>query len=174
MPRPAAPTRRLPGLRRPVWLPNQGYGGYGYPNQGYGYGNQGYAYGAQGDAQFDCTIDRYGRITDIDAKRNRNVGYNQRLSPLLSDNVGPAARRRVSGPIHLRFNRGRACCRSTFLRILRRSPVLTPRIRAALVVLAASAGLGACTTMGPYGGIAVGVGSQYGYGGYGGYGYEPY
>ena len=57
--------------------PNQGYGGqYGYPNQGYGYGNQGYAYGAQGYAQFDCTIDRYGRITDIDAKRNRNVGYN--------------------------------------------------------------------------------------------------
>jgi hypothetical protein len=57
--------------------------------------------------------------------------------------------------------------------------VLTPRIRAALVVLAASAGLGACTNMGPYGGIGVGVGSQYGYdpyysgygyGGYGGYG----
>lgn len=59
--------------------PNQGYGGqYGYPNQGYpnqGYGNQAYGYGAQGDAQFNCTIDRYGRITDIDAKRNRNVGY---------------------------------------------------------------------------------------------------
>lgn len=57
--------------------PNQGYGypnqGYGYPNQGYG--NPGYAYGAQGDAQFNCTIDRYGRITDIDAKRNRGYGY---------------------------------------------------------------------------------------------------
>lgn len=53
-----------------------GYGGgYGYPNQGYGYGNPGYGYGAQGDAQFDCTIDRYGRITDIDAKRSRNAGY---------------------------------------------------------------------------------------------------
>ena len=65
--------------------PNQGYGypnqGYGYPNQGYpnqGYGNQAYGYGAQGDAQFDCTIDRSGRITDIDAKRNRNSGYGYR------------------------------------------------------------------------------------------------
>ena len=56
-----------PGLR----LPNQGY-----PNQGYG--NQAYGYGAQGDAQFDCTIDRSGRITDIDAKRNRNSGYGYR------------------------------------------------------------------------------------------------
>lgn len=56
-----------------------GYGGgYGYPNQGYGYGNPGYGYGAQGDAQFDCTIDRYGRITDIDAKRSRNAGYGYR------------------------------------------------------------------------------------------------
>jgi hypothetical protein len=56
--------------------------------------------------------------------------------------------------------------------------VLTNRIRATLVVLAASAGLAGCTTMGPYGGIGVGVGSQYGYGnqgyGYGGYGYDPY
>lgn len=59
------------------------YGGqYGYPNQGYGYGNPGYGYGgqaygygAQGDAQFDCTIDRYGRITDIDAKRSYAGGY---------------------------------------------------------------------------------------------------
>jgi hypothetical protein len=50
--------------------------------------------------------------------------------------------------------------------------VLTPRIRTALVVLAASAGLGACTNLGPYGGVGVGVGS--GYGGYGGYGYDPY
>ena len=60
-----------------------GYGGgpgYGYGQPGYGYGGPGYggAYGygyQQGDAQFDCTIDRYGRITDIDAKRNRNYGY---------------------------------------------------------------------------------------------------
>jgi len=50
--------------------------------------------------------------------------------------------------------------------------VLTPRIRSALVVLAASAGLAGCTSLGPYGGIGVGVGS--GYGGYGGYGYDPY
>lgn len=50
--------------------------------------------------------------------------------------------------------------------------MLTPRIRAALVMLAASAGLSACTTMGPYGGVGVGVSS--GYGGYGGYGYDPY
>jgi hypothetical protein len=56
--------------------------------------------------------------------------------------------------------------------------VLTPRIRAALVVLAASAGLGACTNMGPFGGIGVGVGSSpygYGYGSPYGYGYgSPY
>jgi hypothetical protein len=63
-----------------------GYGGYngygGGPGYGYGapaYGGpgyNGYGYGAiQGDAQFDCTIDRYGQITDIDAKRNRNYGY---------------------------------------------------------------------------------------------------
>ena len=50
--------------------------------------------------------------------------------------------------------------------------MLTPRIRAALVVLAASAGLSACTNMGPYGGVGVGVSS--GYGGYGNYGYDPY
>ena len=55
--------------------------------------------------------------------------------------------------------------------------MLTPRIRTALVALAASASLGACTSMGPYGGVGVGVGTQYGnggYGGYGGYGYDPY
>jgi hypothetical protein len=58
--------------------PGYGYGQPGYPGGGYGgpgYGNA-YGYGyQQGDAQFDCTIDRYGRITDIDAKRNRNYGY---------------------------------------------------------------------------------------------------
>jgi hypothetical protein len=62
--------------------------------------------------------------------------------------------------------------------------VLTPRIKTALVVLAASAGLSACTSFGsPYGGSGIGVsigsGSPYGYGyGYGspyGYGYGgPY
>ena len=43
-----------------------------YGNQGYGYDRQGYGnYGYQMpvDAKFDCTIDRYGRITDIDANR---------------------------------------------------------------------------------------------------------
>ena len=54
--------------------------------------------------------------------------------------------------------------------------MLNNRMRNALVVLAASAGLGACTNLGPYGGVGVGVGS--GYGGYGspyGYGYgSPY
>lgn len=59
--------------------PGYGYGGpdpygYGQPGYGGGYGNYGGGY-AMGDAQFDCTIDRYGRITDIDAKRNRNYGY---------------------------------------------------------------------------------------------------
>ena len=57
--------------------------------------------------------------------------------------------------------------------------MLTPRIRNALIALAASAGLGACANMGPYGGVGVGVGSPYGsygspYYGYGGpYGYTP-
>ena len=53
---------------------NQGYGDqYGYGGQ-YGYGNQ-YGYGQmQADARFDCTIDRYGRIRDIDANRYRG-GY---------------------------------------------------------------------------------------------------
>jgi len=52
--------------------------------------------------------------------------------------------------------------------------VLTPRLRAALVVLAASAGLGACTNFGPYGGVGVGVGSGYDGYGYDRYGYSPY
>jgi len=60
-----------------------GYGNtqYGYGNQGYGYDRNGYgAYGyqAQGDAQFNCSIDRYGRITDIDAKRNYAGAYPNR------------------------------------------------------------------------------------------------
>jgi hypothetical protein len=57
------------------------------------------------------------------------------------------------------------------------SPVLTPRIRTALVALAASAALAGCTNMGPYGGIGVGVSSGYGGYGYGDYGYgygSPY
>lgn len=57
-----------------------------------------------------------------------------------------------------------------------------PHIRNALVAVAASAGLAACTSYGPYGGSSVGVGVSYGspYGGYGygspyGYGYgSPY
>lgn len=51
-------------------------GNYGYGNQGYGYDRQGYGqygYNQASDAQFDCTIDRYGRITDIDAKRTRGA-----------------------------------------------------------------------------------------------------
>jgi heterogeneous nuclear ribonucleoprotein A1/A3 len=57
----------------------QGYGQYGYGNQGYGYDRSGYGnYGynqAQGDAQFNCSIDRNGRITDIDANRSNAYGY---------------------------------------------------------------------------------------------------
>ena len=55
--------------------------------------------------------------------------------------------------------------------------MLTPRIRSALVALAASAALAGCTNMGPYGGIGVGVSSGYGGYGYGDYGYgygSPY
>ena len=52
--------------------------------------------------------------------------------------------------------------------------MLTPRIKAALVVLAASAGLSACTSYGPYGGSGIGVGLSYG-SPYYGYGYgNPY
>jgi hypothetical protein len=53
-------------------IQQRGYGnnGYGYDNYGYGQ----YGYQAQADARFNCTIDRYGRITDIDAKRN-TAGY---------------------------------------------------------------------------------------------------
>lgn len=60
--------------------------------------------------------------------------------------------------------------------------MISSRLRGALVALAASAGLAACTSYGPYGGSSVGVGVSYGspYGGYGygspyGYGYgSPY
>ena len=61
--------------------------------------------------------------------------------------------------------------------------MLNPRIRGALIALAASAGLAACTNMGPFGGVGVGIGSSpYGYGynspygyGYGSpYGYNSY
>ena len=37
-----------------------------------------------------------------------------------------------------------------------------PRIKTALTVLAASAGLSACTSYGPYGGSSIGVGVGYG------------
>ena len=53
----------------------QGYGQpYGYGSQGYG--NQGYGYQNAGrpDLRFNCKIDRYGRITDVDVNR---VAYNQ-------------------------------------------------------------------------------------------------
>ena len=53
-------------------------GGYGDPygyGGGYGGGYGQYGYGQmQADARFDCTIDRYGRIRDIDANRYRG-GY---------------------------------------------------------------------------------------------------
>ena len=55
-----------------------GYGGYGYGQPGYGggYGGYGnYGYNGAADARFDCTIDRYGRITDIDAKRHYGSAY---------------------------------------------------------------------------------------------------
>ena len=63
-----------------------GYGGYGGGNGGYGggYGGYGGGYGGYGggygggavaDARFDCTVDRNGRITDIDAKRNTAGNY---------------------------------------------------------------------------------------------------
>ena len=45
--------------------------GYGYDRNGYGQ----YGYQGQADARFNCTIDRYGRITDIDAKRNYSGAY---------------------------------------------------------------------------------------------------
>lgn len=52
--------------------------------------------------------------------------------------------------------------------------MISSRIRGAMVALAASAGLAACTSYGPYGGSSVGVGVSYG-SGYGGYGYgSPY
>lgn len=53
--------------------------------------------------------------------------------------------------------------------------MLNPRIKSALVVLAASAGLAACSSYGPYGGSSIGVGVGYGSPYYGGYGYgSPY
>ena len=69
------------GGHNPYGYGNQGYGGqnpYGYGNQGYGYDRGGYGsygYQAQGDAQFNCSIDRNGRITDIDARRNYAGAY---------------------------------------------------------------------------------------------------
>ena len=50
---------------------NYGYNGYGYDNYGYGQ----YGYQQQADARFNCSIDRYGRIKDIDAERNYGGNY---------------------------------------------------------------------------------------------------
>lgn len=50
---------------------NYGYNGYGYDNYGYGQ----YGYQQQADARFNCSIDRYGRIKDIDAERNYAGNY---------------------------------------------------------------------------------------------------
>jgi len=49
----------------PIRGGNYGYNGYGYDNNGYGQ----YGYQQQADARFNCSIDRYGRIKDIDAER---------------------------------------------------------------------------------------------------------
>lgn len=76
---------RIRGLASSGAAPAYGYGnqGYGYGNQGYGYGNQGYGYGNQGygqqaDARFNCNVDRFGRIIDIDARRVSNSQYYRR------------------------------------------------------------------------------------------------
>ena len=49
---------------------SSGYGGYDGYNR-YGYGTYGYNAGA--DLKFDCRIDRYGRIRDVDI--NRRTAY---------------------------------------------------------------------------------------------------
>ena len=49
-----------------VGVASSGYNGYnGYSRQGYG----NYGYNAGADLKFDCQIDRYGRIRDVDVKR---------------------------------------------------------------------------------------------------------
>lgn len=68
------------GLKVYGYASTGGQGGhpYGYGNPGYGYDRYGYGnygYNMPADARFDCTIDRYGRITDIDAKRNYSGQY---------------------------------------------------------------------------------------------------
>ena len=50
-------------------------GGYGGGYGGYGGGYGGYGAGGVADARFDCTVDRNGRITDIDAKRSYASNY---------------------------------------------------------------------------------------------------
>lgn len=56
---------------------NNGYGG-GYGNgYGGGYGNNGYGNnGGYADIKFNCKLDAYGRITDVDIDRNNSGGYN--------------------------------------------------------------------------------------------------
>lgn len=66
--------RRSNGGLKVIGLATTGAGGpaYGYGNPGYGYDQYGYGqygYQPQADARFDCSIDRYGRITNIDANR---------------------------------------------------------------------------------------------------------
>ncbi len=53
-----------------------GYGGYngGY-NGGYGGYNGGYGQTGYADLKFNCKLDTYGRITDVDIDRN-DGGYN--------------------------------------------------------------------------------------------------
>jgi hypothetical protein len=50
------------------------YGAYGYGNQPYGNQPYGYQNAQRPDLRFNCKIDRYGRVTDVDVNR---VAYNQ-------------------------------------------------------------------------------------------------
>ena len=76
-------TARIVGISRIERRANGGIKIYGTASSGqiaygpYGYGAYGaYGYGAQAaaDLRFDCTVDYYGRVRDIDLGRNR-YGY---------------------------------------------------------------------------------------------------
>ena len=58
---------RVRGLAQTSMAAQYGYGNPGYGYDRYGYGQYGYNQAA--DARFSCSIDRFGRITDIDARR---------------------------------------------------------------------------------------------------------